>query len=135
MMIRQRWTAIAARMDRPVQLISVLVLALMFALVFVSTREALATPHHRRRGRPDLQCPEAGGGLRHFAGSETWQTPSYRDCVRGGNPQRCLGNPDRPVATLAGNPTMAIPPMIYGLPMVITAVGFGVLVTGTRRPA
>jgi BASS family bile acid:Na+ symporter len=36
---------------------------------------------------------------------------------------------------LLGNPTMAIPPMIYGLTKVVTAVGFGLLVSRSRHPA
>ncbi len=34
---------------------------------------------------------------------------------------------------LLGNPTMGIPPMIYGLTMVVTALGFGLLVNRRSR--
>lgn len=135
MAVRQRWPQIASRMDRPVRYVSIVVLALMFALVFVSAREALAT-HFTSVGVVVLIFNVLSLTLGY----------TVSRVVKLGKPQAIaiafeVGIHNAALAItialsplLLGNPTMAIPPMIYGLTMVVTAVGFGFLVSRTRHP-
>ncbi|WP_420468436.1 bile acid:sodium symporter family protein [Panacagrimonas sp.] len=136
MVVRRHWPAVAARMDRPVRLLSVLVLALMFALVFVSAREALTT-----------HLTTVGVVVLIFNVLSLVVGYTISRVAKLGKPQAIaiafeVGIHNAALAItialspfLLANPTMAIPPMIYGLTMVVTAVGFGLLVNRTSRPA
>lgn len=135
MVIRQRYRALALRMDRPVRLLSVAVLALMFALVFVSARDALMA-HFTTVGVVAL--------IFNLLSLAVGYAVSRR--VNLGKPQATaialeVGIHNAALAItialsplLLANATMAIPPMIYSLTMVVTAVVFGLLVNRGSRP-
>ena len=136
MVVRRHWPAVAARMDRPVRLVSVLVLALMFALVFVSAREALAT-HLTTVGVVVLifNVLSLVVGYTLSRAAKLGKPQAIAIAFEVGIHNAALAITIALSPFLLANPTMAIPPMIYGLTMVVTAVGFGLLVNRTRHPA
>jgi bile acid:Na+ symporter, BASS family len=134
MAVRHRWPAFTQRLDRPVKLLSVLVLALMFALVFYTARGALMA-----------NLGTVGAAVLVFNVLSLAVGYAAARMVRLGKPQAIaialeVGIHNAALAItialsplLLGNAVMAIPPMIYGLSMVMTAVGFGLLVNRPGR--
>ncbi len=131
--VRRRWPMLAQRLDRPVRLLSIVVLALMFALVFVTARVALMA-----------NLTTVGSAVLVFNVLSLSVGYAVAVMVKLKKPQAIsialeVGIHNAALAItialspqLLGNPTMGIPPMIYGLTMVVTALGFGLLVN--RRP-
>lgn len=131
--VRRRWPALARQLDRPVRLLSIVVLALMFALVFVTARTALMA-----------NLTTVGSAVLVFNVLSLAVGYAVALMVKLKKPQAIaialeVGIHNAALAItialspqLLGNPTMGIPPMIYGLTMVVTALGFGLLVN--RRP-
>lgn len=129
MAVRRRWPVLAQQLDRPVRILSMLVLAMMFTLVFFSARKALM-----------VNLATVGSAVLIFNVLSLAVGYAVALSVKLGKPQAIaialeVGIHNAALAItvalsplLLGNPTMAIPPMIYGLTMVLTAVGFGLLV-------
>lgn len=136
MMVRRRWPLIAARMDRPVRQVSMVVLALMFALVFVSAREALAA-HLMTVGVVVLifNVLSLAVGYTVSRAAKLGRPQAIAIALEVGIHNAALAITIALSPLLLADPTMAIPPMIYGLTMVLTAVGFGMLVNRSRHPA
>lgn len=136
MMVRRRWPLIAARMDRPVRQVSMVVLALMFALVFVSAREALTT-HLATVGVVVLifNVLSLAVGYTVSRAAKLGRPQAIAIALEVGIHNAALAITIALSPLLLADPTMAIPPMIYGLTMVLTAVGFGMLVNRSRHPA
>lgn len=133
MALRRHRPALATRLDQPVRLLSIIVLASMFVLVFVSTREALMA-----------NLTTIGSVVLIFNIVSLAVGYSVARLVKLHKPQAIaialeVGIHNAALAItialspqLLGNSTMGIPPMIYGLTMVVTAMGFGLLMN--RRP-
>lgn len=133
MALRRHRPALATRLDQPVRLLSIIVLASMFVLVFVSTREALMA-----------NLTTIGAVVLIFNIVSLAVGYSVARLVKLHKPQAIaialeVGIHNAALAItialspqLLGNSTMGIPPMIYGLTMVVTAMGFGLLMN--RRP-
>ncbi len=136
MVVRQRHPAAAARMDRPVRLVSVAVLALMFALVFFSARDALMT-HFATVGVVVLifNVLSLAVGYTVSRMAKLGKPQAIAIALEVGIHNAALAITIALSPLLLANPTMAIPPMVYGLTMVVTAVGFGLLVNRRRHPA
>lgn len=134
MAVRRRWPIVAQRLDRPVRMLSILVLAFMFVLVFITARVALMA-----------NLTTVGSAVLIFNVLSLAVGYSVALSVKLGKPQAIaialeVGIHNAALAItialsplLLANPTMGIPPMIYGLTMVLTAAGFGMLVNRRAR--
>jgi BASS family bile acid:Na+ symporter len=133
--VRRRWPIIASRMDRPVRWISMVVLALMFALVFVSAREAVTT-HLTTVGLVVLIFNILSLTVRYAISraAKLGKPQAIAIALEVGIHNAALTITIALCPLLLANPTMAIPPMIYGLTMVVTAIGFGLMVNRHQRP-
>lgn len=133
MALRHRRPALAQRLDQPVRLLSIIVLALMFMLVFVSARGALMA-NLTTVGAVvlifNVVSLSVGYGVARLV--KLHKPQAIAIALEVGIHNAALAITIALSPQLLGNPTMAIPPMIYGLTMVVTAMGFGLLVN--RRP-
>lgn len=129
MAVRRRWPEVATRMDRPVRWISMVVLALMFTLVFFSACEAVAT-HLTTVGVVVLifNVLSLAVGYAISRAAKLGKPQAIAIALEVGIHNAALAITIALSPLLLANPTMAIPPMIYGLTMVVTAIGFGLLV-------
>jgi len=132
--VRRRWPMLAQRLDRPVRLLSIVVLALMFALVFVTARVALMANLTTIGSAVlvfNILSLAVGYAVAMIVKLDKPQAISIALEVGIHNAALAITIALSPM--LLGNPTMGIPPMIYGLTMVVTALGFGLLVNRRRR--
>lgn len=134
MALRHRRPTLAQRLDQPVRLLSIIVLAAMFMLVFVGAREALMT-NLSTVGAVVLMFNivslAVGYGIARLV--KLHKPQAIAIALEVGIHNAALAITIALSPQLLGNPTMGIPPMIYGLTMVVTAMGFGLLVNGRLR--
>lgn len=133
MALRHRRPMLAQRLDRPLRLLSIIVLAMMFVLAFISARKALMA-NLTTVGAVvlifNVLSLTVGYGIARLVQLHKPQAIAIAFEVGIHNAALAITIALSP--RLLGNPTMGIPPMIYGLTMVVTAMGFGLLVN--RRP-